>query len=280
MGFPVSYQTLRRLLYFEAIAQARSINGAASRLGLSKPVLSEALSTLEDELGVSLAVRSTRKFELTEDGIKVRRKVERILEIATDIGKIGIGEQRLGGAITITLPAELAVFWLPRRLKGFHQRHPDVTIHVHSSDQIENIRVSVIELALRTSFHSRTPTTDTMIVMPLAIVASPELADVPFDRIPLLEHAHIGGEGRSIFGTGFSRIVRVNNRNAAIAMAREGLGAVRVVRAGVASEISDGTLVDLMPGTDIGALEVRPVFRDRHPSVLASAFWTYCRNAG
>ncbi|MEM9218503.1 MAG: LysR family transcriptional regulator [Cyanobacteria bacterium P01_F01_bin.150] len=46
-----SYQTLRRLAYFATIADVGSIRGAASRLGLSVPVVSTALAELEAEHG-------------------------------------------------------------------------------------------------------------------------------------------------------------------------------------------------------------------------------------
>ena len=59
---------LRQLTYFKAIAEHGSINGAARALHMSQPPLSYAISQLEDELGVTLFVRSSKGIELTDAG--------------------------------------------------------------------------------------------------------------------------------------------------------------------------------------------------------------------
>ena len=82
MTFRPNHQTVRRLTYFLAIADAGSIRGAAQTLGLSVPVLSTALSELEAELDVTLATRNTRQFTLTSAGEGVQAAVRNMLEAA------------------------------------------------------------------------------------------------------------------------------------------------------------------------------------------------------
>ena len=51
---------VRQLRYFGAIADLGSVSAAAHRLGVAQPSLSQHVKHLEEELGVSLLVRSPR----------------------------------------------------------------------------------------------------------------------------------------------------------------------------------------------------------------------------
>ncbi len=59
---------VRQLRYFIGVAERLSFSGAALDLHISQPALSEAIRKLEDELGVRLLERSTRRVALTPAG--------------------------------------------------------------------------------------------------------------------------------------------------------------------------------------------------------------------
>jgi DNA-binding transcriptional LysR family regulator len=59
---------LRHLRYFVAVAEALSFRKAAARLSISEPAVSQQVADLEDELGLSLLNRNSRRVELTEIG--------------------------------------------------------------------------------------------------------------------------------------------------------------------------------------------------------------------
>jgi DNA-binding transcriptional LysR family regulator len=59
---------LRHLRYFVAVAEERSYTRAAARLNCVQQAVSAAVRQLEDELGVQLLIRTTRKVELTPAG--------------------------------------------------------------------------------------------------------------------------------------------------------------------------------------------------------------------
>jgi len=59
---------LRAIEYFAAVAEGGTVRGAAARLGISQPALTEAIRRLEDEVGVVLFDRQARGVTLTAYG--------------------------------------------------------------------------------------------------------------------------------------------------------------------------------------------------------------------
>ena len=56
---------LNRLIFFTAVIEAGSFTAAADRLGVAKAVVSHQIARLEEELGVTLLMRTTRRLHPT-----------------------------------------------------------------------------------------------------------------------------------------------------------------------------------------------------------------------
>src|ERR1700748_2030316 len=73
---------LKPLAVFAEVVDAGSMSGAARRLGMSPSAVSQTIRALEQQGGVTLLPRSTRKLALTEAGERYYPHCQRMLEAA------------------------------------------------------------------------------------------------------------------------------------------------------------------------------------------------------
>src|SRR5687768_18622177 len=95
---PAAFQDLS---VFVAVAETEGFTAAARRLGLSKAMVSTAVSRLEARLGVRLLLRTTRRVSLTEAGAATLPHAQRALLAARDAEEAATqslrSEERRGG---------------------------------------------------------------------------------------------------------------------------------------------------------------------------------------
>ncbi|OBH92551.1 LysR family transcriptional regulator [Mycobacterium sp. E2733] len=102
---------------FLAIAETGSLGRAARELGLTQQAISRRLASMEAQIGVTLAVRTTRGSQLTPAGLIVADWARRLLAVATDLDA-GMGSLRKEGrerirvAASQTISEQLMPHWL------------------------------------------------------------------------------------------------------------------------------------------------------------------------
>lgn len=136
---------------FIAVAECRSITGAAQELCVAQPSLTNQIKKLEDELGTQLFIRYPRSVKLTEAGQIFYQAAKSILQIeenaSIEINNLtnGVGVLRIG--ITMFMPDHS----FKKILQNYYNKFPDVLISLYeeNTDKLLNkLELGAIELAV------------------------------------------------------------------------------------------------------------------------------------
>src|SRR5688500_17725122 len=103
---------LRQLEYLVAVVEAASFSGAAQRLGVTQPSISEQIRKLERELRQPLLDRLPRRVVPTPAGHKLVAHARRILAEVSEAAASACDEQggRLGGRLVVGAIPTIAPF--------------------------------------------------------------------------------------------------------------------------------------------------------------------------
>ena len=143
-------QDLNDLCYFSAVVEHGGYAAAERALGIPKSRLSRRIAQLENELGVRLLQRSTRRFAVTDIGHSVFRHAQAMLasaQAARDtVDRVSATPR---GLVRISVPVTLAQEVMPLVLPEFLERHPDVRVQVHVSNRRIDLINEGFDMALR-----------------------------------------------------------------------------------------------------------------------------------
>ncbi|MCM1253323.1 MAG: LysR family transcriptional regulator [Clostridium sp.] len=125
---------IRVLRYFLTVVREESITKAAEVLHITQPTLSRQLSQMEEEVGVKLFDRGSRKITLTNEGILLRRRAEEILLLVDKMEKeLAEQEELVEGRVSIGCGEIASVQMLPQLFKSFRQKYPHVTFDIFTA---------------------------------------------------------------------------------------------------------------------------------------------------
>ena len=146
-------QDLNDLYYFAVVVDHGGFAAAERALGIPKSRLSRRISQLENDLGVRLLQRSTRRFAVTDVGQSVYRHAQSMLAEATAAREV---VDRLSaeprGVVKVSVPVGIAQQLMPKLLPDFLARHPEVRVQMH----VSNRRVDVINEGFDVAIRVRT----------------------------------------------------------------------------------------------------------------------------
>lgn len=149
---------IKQLKYFLAIAEESSFSKAAERLYIAQPPLSHQLKLLEDELGVKLVERTTRRLQLTDAGKALQQRSKQLLEfLETSVKEVKDIHNGLQGMLSIGTVSSAGAALLPERVKTFHENYPGIDFEILDEDTakiIELLEHAVIDIGIiRTPFN-------------------------------------------------------------------------------------------------------------------------------
>ncbi|MFF5448060.1 LysR family transcriptional regulator [Streptomyces sp. NPDC012888] len=123
--------TLAQLRYLVAVADCRSISGAAASVFVAQSALSRAVQAMERDLGVELLARTGRGVNLTAEGVRVVRLARTVLDTVEAIEDIGVchtGDSR--AALHLVTTPTLALDLASELVEGFGERHPGIEVRL------------------------------------------------------------------------------------------------------------------------------------------------------
>jgi len=142
----------RQLRYFVALAEELNFTRAAERLHISQPPLSAQIAQLENELGVKLFHRNSRKVALTDAGAAFLHDVRliqlRLKEATQRVGHIHSG---LAGRVEIGLAGSHFLGPLPQCIGELAHTHPDIDVVLNEmapNDQLEALKEQRIDISI------------------------------------------------------------------------------------------------------------------------------------
>lgn len=143
---------LRVLRYFLAVAREENITKAAALLHMTQPTLSRQLMQLEEELGVKLFRRSQYRMILTDDGMRLRRRAQEIVELADKVEiEFSHRDEVVAGEIAIGCGETQSMTFLSQHIYAFRQQYPQVQFCIYSAnadDVKERIEKGLLDMGL------------------------------------------------------------------------------------------------------------------------------------
>jgi DNA-binding transcriptional LysR family regulator len=136
--------------YVRAIAQARSLAGAAAALGVNHSTAFRRLGQIEARLGSRLFERSRAGYALTPCGEAMVRLAERMEDEIIGFERQVTGHDlRPSGELRVTTNDTLLVDLLTDVLAGFRRAYPDIVLDIVVANESLNLSKRDADIAVR-----------------------------------------------------------------------------------------------------------------------------------
>jgi len=265
---------LAELRTFLRIVERGSLSAAARATRQSLPTTSRHLAAIEEDVGVSLALRTTRKLVVTDAGRRfydhARRALDE-LERATN-------QQALDTPLVVSCGVTIGQHLVMPRLTELLRANPDLRIELRLEDRVAELLVENIDVVIRAGVllpNSTELVAHTLTSFPRVVVAAPSyVAKYGRPHAPgaLVGHTCViqtavdrwrlrsGKTARTIGVTG-----RFSSTTPQVLLdaARAGLGIALLPTWLVAGALEDGSLERILPSWKSDAVTMSAVYRRR-----------------
>ncbi len=125
---------------FIRVAELESFTRAAESLGLPKGSVSRQIQALENHLGTQLLHRTTRRVQLTQDGMVYYERAKDLLINLDELDGLFLHDpSTLSGRLRVDMPVAVAKNLVIPRLPAFVQQYPGLEIELSSSDRLVDV---------------------------------------------------------------------------------------------------------------------------------------------
>jgi DNA-binding transcriptional LysR family regulator len=264
---------------FVSVAEAQSFAGAARQLGMSPPAVTRAVAALEGRLGTKLLTRTTRFVRTTDAGMRYLEHARRIIADADEADDAAVGAHATPrGQLVVTAPVLFGAMYVMPGIVEYLKRYPDVSVSALFLDRVVNLLEEGIDVGVRIG---ELPDS-TMRAIPVGFVrrvvcASPKYLkqrDTPNEPADLKRHTIIAssavsssnewrfGAARGGATVSVSPRLTVNNNDAAIRAALQGVGLTRLMSYQIAAHLAAGRLRRVLAAHEPAALPIHVVHHE------------------
>lgn len=139
----------RALRTFEAAGRHLNFTRAANEVGLTPAAVSYQIKEIEDQLGIVLFTRSSRRIQLTPAGAVLLDATTDALDTLQRAVSRARRMTRGSANLRVSLSARFATNWLLPRLPRFNLAHPEIALAFDISDEIREFDTDDIDVAIR-----------------------------------------------------------------------------------------------------------------------------------
>ena len=131
--------TITQFEIFVKVIDEGSFTKAAHALNMSQPAVSHAIATFESELGVTLLVRERGKdLIVTDIGKRVLLQIRNILDSLEKMDQeVSLEKGFIAGTIRIATFPSVTAHFLPKIIRTFQQKRPNVSLTFKEGSQTE-----------------------------------------------------------------------------------------------------------------------------------------------
>ncbi|MEO8670844.1 MAG: LysR family transcriptional regulator [Tahibacter sp.] len=141
---------LQAMQLFVRVVDTGSYTAAADQLEISRALASKLVQGLEEQLGVRLLHRTTRKLSLTEAGQNYYQRVGEILaELAEAEAAASEMQADPRGKLRVSAPMSFAIHHLGAAVALFQQRHPRIELELTLNDRQVDLVEEGFDMAIR-----------------------------------------------------------------------------------------------------------------------------------
>ncbi len=143
-------ELLEEMGVFATVVDKQSFSEAAQTLGISKSSVSRKLATLEEQLGIRLLQRTTRKIGLTDSGRIYYDYCARVIAEAKQANaSIRHLQAAPRGILRVSLPETFGRFFVLPLMPEFLETYPEIQLKLNFSNRKVDLIEENFDLAIR-----------------------------------------------------------------------------------------------------------------------------------